>query len=136
MASPRYLLDTNIVSSLARLPQGPVARRVAEVGVEQISTSIVVACEIRFGIVKSGSRRLADRLDALLGEIAVLALEDPVDADYGDIRAGLKRAGTPIGPNDLLIAAQARALDLVLVTDNEREFSRVPGLAVENWLRA
>jgi len=72
------------------------------------------------------SERLAERLDALLDEVEQLPMERPVDEHYADIRAVLERAGTPIGPNDLLIAAHARALDLVLVTDNEREFSRVP----------
>jgi tRNA(fMet)-specific endonuclease VapC len=134
MASPRYLFDTNTVSHLARHPRGSVAQRIAEVGVDQIAISIVVACEIRFGVVKSGSKRLAERLDVLLGEITQLPLERPVDEHYADIRSELERAGTPIGPNDLLIAAHARALGLILVTDNEKEFSRVPGLAIENWL--
>jgi tRNA(fMet)-specific endonuclease VapC len=136
MASPRYLLDTNVVSDLARNPRGGVARRIAEVGVDSIAISIVVACEIRFGMAKGVSRRLAGRLDILLGEIAKLPLEDPVDDHYADIRLQLERAGTPIGPNDLLIAAHARALDLVLVSDNIREFSRVPALAVENWIES
>lgn len=136
MASPRYLLDTNVVSELARNPRGAAARKIAEVGVDSIAISIVVACELRFGIAKGVSRRLAGRLDILLGEIGQLPLETPVDEHYADIRSRLERAGTPIGPNDLLIAAHARALDLVLVTDNVREFSRVPDLAVENWLHA
>lgn len=135
MAAPRYLLDTNIVSDLARDPQGTVARRLAEAGTERVAVSVVVACEVRFGAVKSGSKRLARRLDVLLREIPQLPLEEPVDKHYADIRAHLERAGTPIGPNDLLIAAHARALAFVLVTDNEREFSRVPRLVVENWRR-
>lgn len=65
-----------------------------------------------------------------------MPLEAPVDQHYADIRAALKREGTPIGPNDLMIAAHARALGLMLVTDNLREFRRVPGLVVENWLVA
>jgi len=69
-----------------------------------------------------------------LQELPVLPLEPPVDEHSAEIRVALERAGTPIGPNDLLIAAQARALGLTLVTGNVREFSRVPGLLVENWL--
>lgn len=134
MASPRYLLDTNVVSELARNPGGAAARKIAEVGVDGIAISIVVACEVRFGIAKGVSRRLADRLGILLREIGQVPIESPVDEHYADIRSRLERAGTPIGPNDLLIAAHARALDVVLVTDNVREFSRVPDLAVENWL--
>lgn len=130
----RYLLDTNIVSDMARHPRGPVARRVTAVGVERIGVSIVVACEIRFGLVKRPVPRLTRHLEQLLGSFALLNLEPPVEEHYADIRNTLERAGTPIGPNDLLIAAHARALGLILVTDNWREFSRVPGLVVENWL--
>ncbi len=71
----------------------------------------------------------------MLGAIEVLTLEPPVDAVYGAVRADLERAGQPIGGNDLLIAAHALALDLTLVTDNEREFSRIGQLRLENWLR-
>jgi tRNA(fMet)-specific endonuclease VapC len=70
-----------------------------------------------------------------LGALEVLALEAPVDTVYGEIRAGLERTGQPIGANDLLIAAHALALGLTVVTDNEREFSRIDDLRVENWLR-
>lgn len=131
-----YLLDTNTVSDLARNPAGPVARRVREIGVDKLAVSIVVVCEIRFGMAKAISKRLAERLDILLDQIEHIPLERPVDEHYAAIRLALERAGAPIGPNDLLIAAHARSLDFVLVTDNEREFSRVPGLAIENWLRA
>jgi tRNA(fMet)-specific endonuclease VapC len=78
---------------------------------------------------------LAARLDELLNSIAVLPFEPPADEIYGTIRAQLERAGTPIGNMDLLIAAQALAQGHVLVTDNEREFRRVEGLQVENWMR-
>ena len=64
-----------------------------------------------------------------------MALEPPADVAYGDLRAALEKSGRLIGPNDLLIAAQSLALEMVLVTDNEREFERVDGLKVENWLR-
>ncbi len=136
MGSHRYLLDTNMVSHVARNPHGPVAQRLVDVGVERIAISVVVACEIRYGLAKSRSKRLTERLNLILGEITQLPLEGPVDEHYAEIRSRLERAGTPIGPNDLLIAAHARALGLIVVTDNEKEFSRVPGLAVENWLRA
>ena len=65
----------------------------------------------------------------------ILPFKPPADVIYRDLRAQLERVGTPIGPNDMLIAAQALALGLTVVTDNEREFSRVAGLSVENWLR-
>lgn len=133
--TPRYLLDTNIVSDLARRPAGPVVQRIAEVGAEHIAISIVVACEIRFGLAKSGSRRLAENMGKVMAQLEVLPLEPPVEEHYAEIRATLERAGTPIGPNDLLIAAHARALGMILVSDNASEFARVPGLRVENWLR-
>lgn len=136
MNGPRYLLDTNIVSDLARHPHGRVVQRIAAVGVEQISISVIVACELRFGVTKSGSQRLARHVNIVLEQVAILPMEPPVKEHYADIRHTLERAGTPIGPNDLLIAAHARALGLTLVTDNVREFSRVPGLLVENWLAA
>ncbi len=109
-------------------------RRIEQIGAEQVCISIVVTCESRFGAAKSGSPRLARQLELVLGQLESLPLETPVEEHYADIRNMLERAGTPIGPNDLLIAAHARALGLTLVTDNVREFSRVPGLAVENWL--
>ncbi len=136
MNAVRYLLDTNIVSDIARRPGGLVVQRMAALGVEQIGISIVVACEIRFGLAKRGSDRLAQRLNLVLEQMMVLPLESPVEEHYTDIRNALERAGTPIGPNDLLIAAHARALGLTLVSDNVGEFSRVADLAVENWLLA
>ena len=130
----RYLLDTNILSDLIRDPQGPVAQRISATGESMICTSIVVAAELRFGAEKSGSSTLADRIDLLLSAVEILPLETPADRHYGAVRQQLARQGTPIGPNDLLIAAQALALDLTVVTANVQEFSRVPGLGVENWL--
>jgi tRNA(fMet)-specific endonuclease VapC len=131
----RYLLDTNIVSDLIRAPQGRAATRIREVGEALIRTSVIVAAELRFGAAKLGSSRLTERLEAVLGLLEIVPLETPADAIYGQIRARLEHAGTPIGGNDLLIAAQAIALGDTVVTDNEREFGRVEGLKVENWLR-
>jgi len=130
----RYLLDTNVVSHLVRNPSGPVAQRLLKVGPERAGISIVVACEIRFGLAKRGSRELSERMERVLEELEILPLEPSVDEHYGAIRWSLERAGTPIGPNDLLIAAHARALDLTVVTENVREFRRVPGLRVESWV--
>jgi tRNA(fMet)-specific endonuclease VapC len=130
----RYLLDTNIVSELMRDPQGPITRRIARVGEGSVCTSIIVACELRYGVAKKGSARLTQQLEAVLDVLPILSLEPTVDRRYGELRADLERRGTPIGPNDLLIAAQALALGLVLVTDNVQEFRRVRGLEVKNWL--
>lgn len=132
--SARYLLDTNVVSDLVRQPQGRTAAKIAELGEEAVATSIIVAAELRYGAAKKGSTRLASQLETILGAIEVLPFEAPADASYATARVALEAAGTPIGGNDLLIAAQALALDMTIVTNNEREFERVAGLAIENWL--
>jgi tRNA(fMet)-specific endonuclease VapC len=131
----QFLLDTNIVSDLVRHPQGRIASRIAEIGEQHVCTSIIVAAELRYGAAKKASLRLSAQLEAVLGAVDVLALEAPADVIYGELRARLEKAGQPIGANDLLIAAQALALGHTIVTDNEREFSRIGDLPVENWLR-
>jgi tRNA(fMet)-specific endonuclease VapC len=130
-----YLLDTNIVSDLVQYPQGRVATRIANSGDERVSTSIVVAAEMRYGSERRKSSRLSKQIEAVLGPMEILPLESPADLRYGELRAHLERIGKPISANDMLIAAHALALDYTLVTDNVREFSRVKGLRVENWLR-
>jgi tRNA(fMet)-specific endonuclease VapC len=128
------MLDTNIISDLIRNPQGKAAKRIAKVGEDNICTSIVVAAELRYGCEKSGSKRLLDAVEDLLGDIDVLPFDVPADAEYGAIRAALEAAGTPIGGNDLLIAAHARTVGTTIVTANTAEFKRIRGLKVENWL--
>lgn len=128
------MLDTNVISDLLRNPQGKTARRIAEAGENNICTSIIVAAELRYGCAKSGSQRLRAAVEEFLAEIEVLAFESPADTEYGAIRSGLEAAGTPIGGNDLLIAAHALASEAVIVTANADEFKRVRGLKVENWL--
>lgn len=130
----QYLLDTNILSDLVRHPRGRVAEHIAQVGEACICTSIVVACELRFGAQKKGSHRLTTSLEAILDRIPILPLEIPSDRQYAKIRTALEQAGTPIGPNDLLIAAHALALDITLVTANIQEFQRVANLKLDNWL--
>jgi tRNA(fMet)-specific endonuclease VapC len=130
-----FLLDTNILSDLVKRPQGVVAARIAAVGGDQVCTSLIVAAELRYGAAKRGSERLTNQLEAILTALPVLPLEAPTDRHYGELRAALEQQGMLIGPNDLLIAAHALALDAILVTDNTREFERVQGLAIENWLQ-
>lgn len=131
----RYLLDTNIISDLVRNPQGKIAQQVVKVGEANVCTSIIVAAELRYGAEKKQSPRLSAQLEAVLGALEILPLEKPADATYGSLRAQLERAGKPIGANNLLIAAQALTLGCTVVTDNEKEFSRVRHLRLENWLR-
>jgi tRNA(fMet)-specific endonuclease VapC len=130
-----YLLDTNIVSDLVRNPQGPIAAHLRKAGESRVATSILVASELRYGAEKKGSPRLTLQLESVLGALQVLPLESPADEFYGRIRVELEALGKPIGSTDLLIAAHALSLGRILVTDNTREFSRVRGLKVENWLR-
>ena len=131
----RYLLDTNIVSDLVRNPQGTVARHIRRVGETKVCTSVIVAAELRYGAAKKASQRLSSQVDAVLGALEVLPLEVPADAAYGLLRTRLEKGGTPMGGNDLLIAAQAISLGYTIVTANEREFARIKNLRRENWLR-
>jgi tRNA(fMet)-specific endonuclease VapC len=129
-----YLLDTNILSHLVREPQGVVAAKIAEVGEDNVVTSIIVACEMRYGAAKRGSKRLLRQVETVLDAMTVLPLDAGTDRHYAAIRTALERRGTPIGANDMLIAAHARTTRAVCVTANVAEFNRVRGLKVENWL--
>jgi tRNA(fMet)-specific endonuclease VapC len=130
----RFMLDTNIISDLIKNPKGKAAKRIARVGEDNICTSIIVAAELRYGCARKGSRRLLRAVEDLLGEIAVLPFDIPADVEYGGIRTELESLGKPIGGNDTLIAAHARAVGATIVTANVDEFKRVHGLRVENWL--
>lgn len=130
----RYLLDTDILSALIRQPGGPVAATLARRGCGTVCTSIVVAVELRFGARKLGSKTLTSEVDDLLASLPVLSLDAGADHTYAEIRFPREQAGTPIGPNDLLIAAHALESGLTLVTDDAEGFGRVAGLQVENWL--
>jgi tRNA(fMet)-specific endonuclease VapC len=129
-----YLLDTNILSHLVRQPQGPVADHIADVGEANVVTSVVVACELRYGAAKRGSRKLTRQVEAVLSAMTIRPLESDIERVYASIRVALERKGTPIGAHDMLIAAHARAIDAVCVTDNVAEFRRVPALKIEDWL--
>lgn len=129
-----YMLDTNIISEALRNPFGPLKDRVASFENGLIATSAVVASEMRYGAHKKGSARLVDRVELILGRIEVLPYDNNASHHFAEIRAGLERQGRQIGWGDYFIAAHARSLDLTLVTDNIREFSRVDGLRVENWI--
>jgi tRNA(fMet)-specific endonuclease VapC len=130
----RYLLDTHILTDLIKNPGGRVKERLAIVGEASICTSIIVACELRFGARKKNAPLLTERIERLLQTIEVLPLDGDVDRAYAEVRAMLESAGRPSGANDLLIAAHAMNEDCILVTNNESEFVHVAGLIVENWL--
>jgi tRNA(fMet)-specific endonuclease VapC len=135
---PTYLIDTNVLSEIVKNPDGRAARehqRVTDDSENDVLISIIAACELRFGVMKKGSSRLAARIDELLAGTRIASLDAGADQPYAHLRADLERRGQVIGQNDMLIAAHAIALDAILVTDNVREFRRVKGLRVENWLR-
>lgn len=134
MNLPIYLLDTNILSTIIKQPVGEAAQHLLLLDVSQRTTSIIVACELRFGAAKKNSWALTQRVEQLLNVLKIHPLEPNADTHYGQIRADLEQRGQLIGQNDLLIAAHALALDAILVTDNIREFSRIPNLKLENWL--
>jgi len=135
MANYRYLLDTNIISELVKKPQGLVAQKVLDSGQEiKCCTSIIVACELHYGIVKKQSPRLTFNVEQILSSLPILPLEKKVDEVYAKIRVDLEKQGLPIGHHDLLIAAHALSLNLTVITANEREFTRVKNLKVENWI--
>lgn len=135
--SERYLLDTNIISDLMRDANGIAAERFAHIAKASdapgVCTSVVVQCELLFGLARKPNSRLEMAYERVMESLEILALDSEIANYYAQIRTALERQGTPIGPNDTLIAAHALALDCTLVTDNEAEFRRVPGLRVENW---
>jgi tRNA(fMet)-specific endonuclease VapC len=128
-----FMLDTNIVSDLLRNPFGLAAQRARGVG-DAVCISIIVAAELRYGLSKNASHKLRSKIEDLLSELPVMPFDSPADEEYGAIRAQLEKGGRLIGSNDLLIGAHALALGATMVTANMREFTRIPGLKVENWM--
>lgn len=131
----RYLLDTNICIYIKRERPPGVRAHLARLHPGSVGMSVITWGELLFGASKSQQSELArERLQALAQVIPVQPMPAQVAEHYGDIRAALERQGTPIGNNDLWIAAHARAAGLTLVTNNEREFVRVAGLKLANWV--
>ena len=139
MSEPRvYLLDTNIISHMMREPAGRATQKFAAVAAMDLTqgmvTSTVVLCELQFGLQRRPNFRLSAALDRILTGVEVLSLDVDVVPRYAQLRAVLAQNGTPIGPNDTLIAAHALSLGATLVS-TDTEFDRVPGLQIENWLQ-
>ena len=132
-----YLLDTNIISALMKDRTGAITANVRAWAQRlhdcRLVTSVVVQYELLFGLARHGTSRLQTAYDIQMNKLPVLPLDEAVGPHYARIRAHLEKAGTPIGANDTLIAAHALALGATLVTA-DTEFSRVPDLALENWL--
>lgn len=129
-----YMLDTNICIYLIKQKPAQVVRRLEGTAVSAVGISSITMSELEYGVCKSsrsGQNRAA--LIGFLSSLEVLPYDDMAAQQYGEIRACLEQQGTPIGSLDTLIAAHARSLDCVLVTNNTSEFTRVPHLEVENW---
>ena len=135
-----YVLDTNICIHVLRRPDNSTDKlRRKFKAIRGLSISTITYAELCFGIAKGASTRRAERqnqLQSLVSRLQLLTWDSAAAEHYGEIRALLQLRGTPIGNNDLLIAAQVRSLGAVLVTNNIREFSRVPDLSMEDWLES
>lgn len=130
----RYMLDTDTCSYIMKRSNDMVLKRLKKTPVGDIVISVITNAELLYG-VEISPRKQQDQasLASFLTYVEVLDFLDRAAYDYAEIRAHLKSRGTMIGANDLFIAAHARSLGLTLVTNNTREFKRVPGLAIENW---
>jgi tRNA(fMet)-specific endonuclease VapC len=129
----KYLLDTNIVCEIIKKSNGVVARKLRRKKAGSVGINTIVAAELYYGAKLKSSDLLTGKINKTLKSLVPLDLPLGMAQIYGETRAALAKAGTPIGPNDLLIAAHALHKKLILVTRNEEEFKRVPGLKVENW---
>ena len=133
----RRLLDTSVCIELIRgRSSDALMARLRRLKVGTVGISAITLAELQYGVARSSDpdrNRIA--LAQFVAPLVVAPFDDPAASAYGRIRAELQRTGRPIGPLDMLIAAHALSLDAALVTGNQREFRRVPGLVVENWLR-
>ncbi|WP_019896058.1 type II toxin-antitoxin system tRNA(fMet)-specific endonuclease VapC [Hydrogenovibrio halophilus] len=131
----QYLLDTNICIYIIKRKPLAVLERFEKMPIGAAGISLITYGELEFGALKSQqSQKALGILDELVAYLPVLSMENEVAAHYADIRANLEARGRPIGNNDLWIAAHARALDLILVSNNIKEFERVEDLKLENWV--
>ena len=129
----RFLLDTNTVSFHIRRSSATLARRLRRTPVTHVALSVVTEMELRYGLARNPRLRIAPLVEEFLAGITILPLTSPVARVYGRIRAELEANGTPIGPLDLMIAAQAVAQKATLVSNNLKELRRIRGLRCEDW---
>jgi tRNA(fMet)-specific endonuclease VapC len=131
----RYMLDTDICSYIMKRSSPVLLRRLQSVAIGDVCISVISKAELLYGVEVSPKRKQDDAaVEAFLRLLEVVDFPDAGAEHYAKIRAELKKRGTMIGANDLLLAAHARSLGLTLVTNNTREFGRVRGLSVENWM--
>ena len=130
----KYLLDTNIcIYAINNRPAGTL-QRIMDAGQENLALSSITVAELAFGAEKSNRANAVLNLKAFLGKFPILSWDADAAWMYGKVRRDLEAAGQRIGERDLMLASQARALDLIMVTNNTREFERVEGLKLENWV--
>lgn len=131
----RYLLDTNICIYIQRQKPGEVFERFEKLKPGDVAISVITWGELLYGAEKSQQRKKAlQLLEEFKTFVPVLPMPENAGKTYGTIRASLESTGKPIGSNDLWIAAHAKAAALTIITNNEREFQRVAGLKVQNWV--
>lgn len=131
---PLYMLDTDTCSYVMKRSNDKVLKRLQKIPVSDVCISVISKSELLFGVEVSPRRQQDElALSAFLGYVEVLDFSDAASSHYAKIRADLKKRGAMIGANDLFIAAHARSLGLTLVTNNTREFGRIPHLSIENW---
>jgi tRNA(fMet)-specific endonuclease VapC len=130
----KYLLDTNICINLIKKRPAGVLREMVKQLVGDVGVSSITVAELQYGVVRSAQvERNRAALEQFLAPLAIADFDIAAALAYGAVRALLERRGAPIGSLDTLIAAHALSLNITLVTNNEREFSRVPGLAIATW---
>jgi len=134
VTAPQYLLDTNTCIYIINRRPPEVFSYFAGRSIGEIELSSITGAELCFGVAKTGSSRNQQALDKFLVPLEILPFDEVAMLQYGHLHGHLERQGTPIGALDLLIAAHALALDATLVTNNQGEFKRVPGLRLENWV--
>jgi len=128
-----FMLDTNICIYVINSRPASVLARFKQVQLGDIAISSVTAAELAFGVAKSGSARNRQALEMFLATLEILPFDESAIWHYGDLRADLERRGQPIGSLDTMIAAHALSTHTILVTNDTREFERVPNLRLENW---
>lgn len=132
----KYLIDTNICLYIMNKRPIDVIKRFKKVNTGEIGISTVTISELQYGVSKSQQRKKNQiRLDEFIAPLIILSYDNDTAKTYGDIRCNLEKTGQPIGPLDLLIAAHAMSQGLIIVTNNDKEFSRIKDLKVENWAK-
>ena len=132
----RYMLDTNICIFIIREKPIKVLKKLRTFDLSDIVISAITHSELEYGVAKSNRRKENHgALITFLAPLEIVSYDDKAAADYGQIRTHLEKKGTVIGAMDMLIGAHARSIPVTLVTNNQKEFKRIPGLRVENWAK-